>query len=140
MPTPSLASEPFASPHAAAPLTAAPGAGNVLEMLLALALVLAAIFALAWLMRRLRALPGGRSSLLRQVAELQLGDKERVVVVAAGQQYWLLGVSPGRVSLLQVLDPSAIPVPQATASGTASADPPAANFAAALRRSMGLDR
>lgn len=136
----SLASEPFASPQTAAPLAAAPHAGSVLEMLLALALVLVAIFALAWLIRRLRSFPGGRSSLLRQIAELPLGDKERAVVVAVGQQYWLLGVAPGRVTLLQPLDPSVIQSPQSGAGAVAHVDAPVASFASTLRRSMGLER
>ncbi len=90
----------YAAPQAQAPAASTPGLGSALEMLLALALVLAAVFALAWLIRRLRSFPTSRQALLRADAELAVGEKERIVLLAVGQQKWLLGVTPGGITLL----------------------------------------
>lgn len=136
----SIASEPFASPQAAAPLAASPSASGLLQMLLALAVVLAVIFALAWLVRKMRTMPSAAPSPLRQVAELRIGDKERVVLISAGQQYWLLGVAPGQVALLQAVDESTLPVAAKSTDNGSGAFPGIGSFAAALRRNMGLDR
>jgi flagellar protein FliO/FliZ len=129
----------YAAPQVQAPATSTPGLGSALEMLLALALVLAAVFALAWLMRRLRSFPSSRQALLRADAELAVGEKERVVLLAVGQQKWLLGVTPGGITLLHVFGADA-PGPAASTNTDAAtaggATPP--DFAKILRRSLGL--
>ena len=128
----------YAAPQAQAPAASAPGLGSAVEMLLALALVLAAVFALAWLMRRLKSFPTSRQALLRADAELAVGEKERVVLLAVGQQKWLLGVTPGGITLLHAFGADA-PGPAAAiadAGAAAGAAPP--NFARILRRSLGL--
>lgn len=72
------------------------------SMLVALALVLA----LAWLVLRLarsrlqRPGPAGDDESLRFVRALQLGAKERVVVVEHRGERWLLGVSAGGISTI----------------------------------------
>ena len=129
----------YAAPQAQAPAASAPGLGSALEMLLALAVVLAAVFALAWLMRRLKSFPTSRQALLRADAELAVGEKERIVLLAVGQQKWLLGVTPGGITLLHAFGADA-PGPAAAeiadAGAAAGAAPP--NFAKLLRRSLGL--
>jgi flagellar protein FliO/FliZ len=129
----------YAAPQVQAPAASAPGLGSALEMLLALALVLAAVFALAWLMRRLRSFPTSRQALLRADAELAVGEKERVVLLAVGQQKWLLGVTPGGITLLHAFGADA-PGPAAATNTDAGAAAVAAapNFAKILRRSLGL--
>lgn len=72
--------------------------------LIALLLVVLLILALAWLLRRL---PGGALRAhqeLRIVAQLAVGVRERVVVVAVGETQLLLGVTAENVRLLQRLD------------------------------------
>jgi flagellar protein FliO/FliZ len=129
----------YAAPQAQAPTAAVPGLGSALEMLLALALVLAAVFALAWLMRRLKSFPVGRQALLRTDAELAVGEKERVVLLAVGQQKLLLGVSAGGISLLHTFGADAPGLSaDANAGLAASAGAAPASFAAILRRSVGL--
>ncbi len=128
----------YAAPQAQAPAASAPGLGSAVEMLLALALVLAAVFALAWLMRRLKSFPTSRQALLRADAELAVGEKERVVLLAVGKQKWLLGVTPGGITLLHAFGADA-PGPAAAvadAGAAVGAAPP--NFAKILRRSLGL--
>ena len=122
----------YAAPQVQAPATSAPGLGSALEMLLALALVLAAVFALAWLLRRLKSFPTGRQGLMRVDAELAVGEKERVVLLAVGQQQWLLGVTPGGITLLH-----AFGADSNTPTGPAAGAAPL-NFSTVLRRSVGL--
>jgi flagellar protein FliO/FliZ len=74
------------------------------SMVLALALVIA----LAWVVLRLlrsrlqpRGTPGpGGDDMLRYVRALQLGAKERVVVIEHRGERWMLGVTAGGISTL----------------------------------------
>jgi flagellar protein FliO/FliZ len=67
-------------------------------------LVLAAVFAAAWLVRRLKTFGRFASGPIEVIADVSLGAKERVVLVQVGGKQLLLGVAPGRVSTLHVLD------------------------------------
>jgi flagellar protein FliO/FliZ len=108
-------------------------------MLLALALVLAAVFALAWLMRCLKSFPTTRQALLRAEAELAVGEKERVVLLAVGQQKWLLGVTAGGITLLHAFgaDAPGLSADTNTEPGPVAGAAPL-TFAVILRRSVGL--
>jgi flagellar protein FliO/FliZ len=126
----------FAAPQATAlPST---GAGSLLQVTIALSVVLAAVFAAAWLMQRLRTLGGGRSGSIKVIASVALGAKERAVLVQLGSQQLLLGVAPGRVSTLHVL---AEPLDNQQPGGPASVQgmqSQAPDFKAQLRKSLGL--
>jgi len=74
---------------------------SLLQVVLALGGVIAVIFVLAWLLRRMQSGGGFSSRGLKVVAMLPLSPRERVVLVQIGEQQVLLGVAPGRVSLLQ---------------------------------------
>ncbi|TDB27274.1 flagellar biosynthetic protein FliO [Stenotrophomonas sp. ATCM1_4] len=77
-----------------------------------LLMVLGLIVGLGWLLKRL---PGGQfrpAEGLKMVASLNVGAKERVVVVDVNGQQLLLGVSPGGISTLHALPE---PLPQAPA-------------------------
>ncbi len=121
----------FAAPHAAA--AAAPvGAGGLASVTLALLVVLAAIFAVAWLARRVRGIGNRVGNAIDVLADMPLGPKERAVLLKVGTEQILIGVAPGRVSALHVLrDP--IEIPQATKVTT----PAAVSFSALLKRSLG---
>lgn len=74
------------------------------EMLGGLAMVLAAIFALAWAVRRVGPGRSVAASGLRVLGGVAVGARERVVLIEAGERQLLLGVAPGRVQLLEVLE------------------------------------
>jgi len=124
---------PFAAPDTVAP--AAPsGVGSLGEVTVALALVLGAIFAAAWLLRRVRGFGKPNGAAMDILADLPVGPKERAVLIRVGATQLLIGVAPGRVSTLHVL---AEPVDYTTVSAT---DPnPAArpSFRALLMKSLG---
>jgi flagellar protein FliO/FliZ len=97
---PVVPSRPFAAPSAA-PSAPAPAAG-LAQVTLSLLLVLAAVFAAAWLLRRVRGLQRTRSSEgLAVVAEVAVGPRERVVLVEVGGERVLVGVAPGSVRALK---------------------------------------
>jgi flagellar protein FliO/FliZ len=121
----------FAAPHAAS--TAAPvGAGGLASVTFALLIVLAAIFAVAWLARRVRGIGNRVGNAIDVLADVPLGPKERAVLLKVGTEQVLIGVAPGRVSALHVLrDP--VEVTKATTATT----PAAASFSSLLKRSLG---
>lgn len=121
----------FAAPQAAS--TAAPvGAGGLASVTLALLVVLAAIFAVAWVARRVRGIGNRVGNAIDVLADVPLGPKERAVLLKVGTEQVLIGVAPGRVSALHVLrEPVEITKP-----ATATA-PAAVSFGALLKRSLG---
>jgi len=121
----------FAAPHAAS--AAAPvGAGGLASVTLALLIVLAAIFAVAWLARRVRGIGNRVGTAIDVLADIPLGPKERAVLLKVGTEQVLIGVAPGRVSALHVLREPVEVVKAATATV-----PAAASFSALLKRSLG---
>lgn len=128
---------PFAAPEIASSAPAL-GVGSLTEVTVALAVVLATIFALAWLVRRVRGVAGSASA-LGVLAEVRLGPKERAVLVKIGTEQLLLGVAPGRVAMLHVLaapitiDRSAPPAP-GSKGGTPAERP---SFRSLLSKSIG---
>lgn len=112
--------------------TPAIGVGGLFSVTLALLGVLAVIFALAWLARRARMFGGRTNGSLEVLATQPLGPKERAVLLRVGKRQILVGVAPGQVNALHVLE-EPLETPR---SGTASsaARP---SFAQLLKRSLG---
>lgn len=77
---------------------------HALQVLLSLVLVLALIFGLVWLMRRAGQGSWQNTRQLKVLASLALGQREKVVVVAIGDEQIVLGVTPQQVSLLKTLE------------------------------------
>ena len=65
--------------------------------------LLAAIFVVAWLVRRMRIVGNRVGGAIDVLATVQLGQKERAVLLKVGTTQILLGVAPGQVSTLHVL-------------------------------------
>ncbi len=125
---------PFASPSVVQSATPA-GIGSLGQVTLSLGLVLVVIFAVAWMVRRMRGFGRTAPGALDVIADLPLGQKERAVLVRVGKQQILLGVAPGRVSTLHVLaEPVDITVPPA-ASASGSGEAP--SFKSLLMKSLG---
>jgi flagellar protein FliO/FliZ len=111
---------PFAQPTVAGP--SAGGAG-MLRVMLALLLVLGAVFVTAWFVRRMRGLGGAASTGLEVLAQIPLGARERAVLIRVGERQILIGVAPGNVRTLHVLE----------AHTPAALEPAPASLDAALR-------
>jgi flagellar protein FliO/FliZ len=128
------ADKPFAAPQVPEHPVATT-AGSLLQVTLSLALVLAAVFAAAWVVRRLRGFSRFGANAIQVVADAPLGTKERAVLVQVGEQQLLLGVTQGQVNLLHVL-PQPISIAPPPAPGGEQGNRP--DFAAILKRSLGL--
>ncbi len=131
------AETPFAAPQAVERPTTV-GAGSLAQVTLSLLLVLGAVFAAAWLVRRLRGLGGPGADAIRVVAATGLGPKERAVLVQVGGQQLLLGVTSQQVTLLHTLTEN-LDVnngPRVLSAADAGAERP--DFKAILKRSLGL--
>ncbi|MBI5462686.1 MAG: flagellar biosynthetic protein FliO [Gammaproteobacteria bacterium] len=114
---PALAVEPLAG-------------GSLAKLGLGLFAVVFLIVGMAWVMRRMGGLPGTATGALRVLGGLSMGTRERVVLIQVGETQLLLGVAPGRVQTLHVLD-RPIATPESNKPGKGAF---AASLSAALQR------
>ncbi len=82
------------------------GSGSVLEMAAILTGVIFLILILGWLIKRVGNFPSVGKGMVRILGGISLGPRERAVVLEAGGKRILVGVAPGRVQTLCVLDSS----------------------------------
>jgi flagellar protein FliO/FliZ len=114
---------------ARAPLASVPDVnvtGELIRVVLSLGGIVALIFAAGWLTRRLqsRQFSGGRR--LRSIESMQVGARERVVLIEADGKRLLVGVGAGGVRALHVYE--------GTVSGEAPQAPVQPPFAELLGR------
>ncbi|MCW8955535.1 MAG: flagellar biosynthetic protein FliO [Gammaproteobacteria bacterium] len=77
---------------------------NVLNMVMGLVVVIALILGLAWVLRKYGRLPINNQVEMKVLGGLSLGTRERAVLIQVEGHRILLGVAPGRVDTLHVLD------------------------------------
>ena len=87
----------------ASPGAGGPYAGGLLKTIMALTLVLGLLAGLAWVMKRYGPKMSGGSANLRVVGALNLGGRERIMVVEVGDQWIVVGAAPGRVNALHTM-------------------------------------
>lgn len=93
------------------PGTASTGA-LATQVFLGLILVLALMFGLAWLAKRMRLAPGaiGSPGTIKTLAVLSLGNREKLLLVQIGEEQLLLGVTNQQITRLhemkKPIDPS----------------------------------
>ena len=85
------------------PGSAAPAPGSLLQTILALVLVLGLLLGLAWFMKRYGPRAMGASANVKLVGALNIGGRERIMVVEVGNQWIVVGASPGRVNALATM-------------------------------------
>jgi len=93
-----------ARPVTPTPMPAAPSAaGSLLQTVAALAAVLAIVMGLAWMMKRFgpKTVTGG--STVKLVGAMSVGTRERILVVEVGDQWIVVGASPGRMNALATM-------------------------------------
>jgi len=105
-----------------------PAGGGIYQVLFGLVVVLGAIGVAAWMLRRFGNLQTSAGGALRVLGGLPLGTRERAVLIQVGDTQILVGVAPGRVQTLHVLER---PVPAA-----AAAVPAAASFSERLAQAI----
>ncbi len=102
---------------------------SLVQMTLGMAAVLVVIVGIAWLLKRSGRFQMAAGGGLRILGGLSMGTRERVVLLQVGETQLLVGVAPGRVQTLHVLDKPL--------ASTAAGDESQAGFAAQLGRMMG---
>lgn len=68
-----------------------------------LLLVVIVIFLVAWILRKFNLTQQSRTGLLRIVAGLNIGTRDRIVLLQIGEEQILLGLTPGRIEKLHIL-------------------------------------
>jgi flagellar protein FliO/FliZ len=107
------------------------GGGFLLQFFSGLGLVVLCILGLAWLMKRAGGLRSSAQGTLRVIDGIALSARERIVLIEVGNTQVLLGVAPGRVNSLHVLDEKI--------AGVAATQPAATGFSTRLREVMGRE-
>jgi flagellar protein FliO/FliZ len=102
LPLLAMAGNPMASPPAntTQPLTL----DYLVQFSLGLIVVLTAVLALVWVLRRVGKLQTSLGGSLKTLGGLSLGARERIILVQVGETQLLLGIAPGRIQTLHVLD------------------------------------
>jgi flagellar protein FliO/FliZ len=86
-----------------------------------LLIVLVVFFACVWLVKKIGRIPGMGSAKMYVLGGLSLGTREKVVLLQVGKKQLLLGVAPGRIETLHVLEGDDCLVDErVTASATSS--------------------
>ncbi len=121
-----------ATPATAAGPLAGQSAGNLMQTIFALLFVLGLLAVLAWAMKRYGPKVQGGNANIHLVGALNLGGRERIIVVEVGDQWIVVGASPGRVNALATM-------PKQEAAATATLHPPqpaASSFGAWLKQTI----
>lgn len=115
----------------AAPAVSSDMSGQLLQLLLGLLLVIGVIFLMAWLLRRVQQIVPRGGQVIKIVATQALGPRDRLVLVQVGGEQILLGLSPGTITSLHVMNE---PV------HLADAEPASTEFAQRLMELLGKDQ
>jgi flagellar protein FliO/FliZ len=129
----SPAGRPFAAPEAISQPATAPSVTGLGQVTLALLIVLGAVFAVAWVVKRVRGFGNRVGDAIDVIADIPLGQKERAVLLKVGQTQILVGVAPGQVNTLHVLT-EPIDLSKPAGSGPNDTRP---SFKSLLMRSLG---
>lgn len=102
--------------------TAASGApelgASALQMVFGLLVVLGLLLGTLWLLKRISQPRGPVAGLMRVVAGVAVGARERVVILELGNSWLVLGVAPGQVTTLAEIPRQDLPAnAQAPAAG-----------------------
>jgi len=73
---------------------------SILQTIIGLVIVLTVIALSAYFLRRFGSLPGINNGVIKIIATVSMGPRERIVLLQAGEQQILVGISPGRMQTL----------------------------------------
>jgi flagellar protein FliO/FliZ len=85
-------------------LTSSIQMGYVVQVLLSLVLVVGVIVLISFLLKKINIQARTGSGAVRVLSVVPLGAKDRLLLVAVGEEQLLLGFSPGNVQILHTLD------------------------------------
>lgn len=96
------------------------GVGNYLQMFFGLFIIVALIFGMAWFMRRMGSMNSMAAGNLKVLGGISVGQRERVVLIQAGETQLLVGVAPGEIRTLHVMDEAIVNTTENTNTRTSS--------------------
>ncbi|HEY8096038.1 MAG TPA: flagellar biosynthetic protein FliO [Methylobacter sp.] len=96
----------FAAPGAEVPkqTVRTVSSGDMLHWSVGLLIVLSVFFLCVWAMRKLSGNTVNGAGKMRVVGGLSLGMREKVILLQVGKKQLILGVTPGRIDALHVLE------------------------------------
>jgi flagellar protein FliO/FliZ len=98
-----------ARPAYTPPPPAAMSSGSIVQVILSLILVLGAVALVAWIMKRLNLPQHGAANLLKVISGVNVGQRERIVLVEVNDTWLVVGVAPGQVRTLHTMPKGAFP-------------------------------
>jgi flagellar protein FliO/FliZ len=104
-------------------------AGSLFQVLLGLVAVLLLMAGGVWLLKRMGVAGTASGSVARVVGGVNVGNRERVLVIEVGDQWIVVGVAPGRVNGLSSM-------PKQELAPTVETLPDNKNFAAWLKQTI----
>jgi|LGOV01.1.fsa_nt_gb flagellar protein FliO/FliZ len=96
------------------------GVGSYLQMFFGLFIVVGLIFGMAWFMRRMGNMNSVAAGNLKVLGGISVGQRERVVLVQAGETQLLVGVAPGEIRTLHVMDKPIVTQPETSSKMSSS--------------------
>ena len=94
----------IAAPAKPATLSPSITGADFLQVFFGLVVVVTTIIAVLWAIRRLSRYSSSANNQLRIIGGINLGARERLLVVQVGEQQLVLGVAPGSIRTLHVLE------------------------------------
>ena len=76
----------------------------LLQLVIGLFVVLLCIVALAWFAKKMNRFQSLADGSLKIIGGISMGGRERAVLLQVGEEQLLLGISPGKINTLHVLD------------------------------------
>ena len=117
----------------------APGASiSIVQWMLSCIGVIFLMFMLAYFLKKAKFIPGLRNGVLKVVAMIAVGSHEKMAIVRAGKSYYLVGITPQKITKLAEIAPGEIE--DEPASGQNSAENGKGNFAEKLFAFMNKGR
>ena len=90
--------------------------GGILKMVLGLVVVLAVMALITWVLKHFLPGVGNKQSVIRIVGGVNVGSRERVVVVEVAGRWIVVGVAPGQVNSIANLEIGAVQPEESTLS------------------------
>jgi flagellar protein FliO/FliZ len=106
--------------------------GGLFQVLLGLVVVLGLMAAAAWSIRRMGLVKNTSASNVKIIGGVNVGNRERVLVVEVADQWIVVGVAPGRVNALSTMPKREMPAVPVTPMGDAGPQ----NFSAWLKQTI----
>lgn len=82
---------------------ASPAPGSLLQVLFGLTLVLGLLVGVAWFLKRLGLAKPQNGASIKIVGGLNLGSRERILVVEVADQWIVVGITPGQINTLSTM-------------------------------------